>query len=183
MDEIGGRRAVLCFPQMATKARITPDEYLHMSFECETEYVHGEIVERAMPTNMYSLIQFLILMEIGRLVQSHALFPRPELRLRLAPDLHRIPDTSVFAEQKPKDEAPSDPPLPMVEILSKDDRHHGLMEKLEEHRLWGVGNIWVVDPLLKRSAIYSETGLRYVQSLTLADYPLQLTPSALFSDL
>ena len=183
MDEIGGRRAVLCFPQMATKAQITAEEYLHMSFEHEPEYVHGEIVERAMPTNTHSLIQFLILMEIGRLVQSHPLFPRPELRLRLAPDVYRVPDISVFAEHKPEDEAPSTPPLLVIEILSKDDRHHDLMEKLEEYRVWGVANIWVVDPLLKRLATYSETGLRYVQSLTLADYPLQLTPSALFSEL
>ena len=57
------------------------------------------------------------------------------------------------------------------------------MEKLEEYRVWGVPNIWVVDPLSKRLSRYSESGLRNISSLALADYPLELTPSVLFSDL
>ncbi len=183
MEEIQGRRGMLCFPQMATKAEITAEQYLDMTFEHDAEYVHGEIVERSMPDNVHSLIQFLILMEIGRLIQSHPLFPRPELRLRLSPEVYRIPDISVFAGTPPQERVPSAPPLLVIEILSKDDRYHGLMEKLEEYRIWGVPNIWVVDPLAKRLALYTASGLLYVSSLALADYPLELTPSVLFSDL
>ncbi len=123
MDEIRGRRAMLCFPQMATKAQITAEQYLHMTFEHDAEYVHGEIVERSMPDNIHSLIQFLILMEIGRLIRTHPLFPRPELRLRLEPRVFRIPDISVFGGQAPRESVPSTPPLLVIEILSKDDRH------------------------------------------------------------
>ncbi len=57
------------------------------------------------------------------------------------------------------------------------------MQKLEEYRVWGVPNIWVVDPLSKRLSIYTESGLQNVSSLALADYPFELTPSVLFSDL
>jgi Uma2 family endonuclease len=183
MEEIRGRRAMLCFPQMATKAQITAEQYLHMTFEHDAEYVRGEIVERSMPDNVHSLIQFLILMEIGRLIRTHPLFPRPELRLRLAPEVYRIPDISVFAGEEPKQSVPSTPPLLVIEILSKDDRHHDLMEKLEEYRVWGVPNIWVVYPLAKRLSLYTEIGLQNVSSLALADYPFELTPSILFSDL
>jgi Uma2 family endonuclease len=168
---------------MATKAGITAEQYLHMTFEHDAEFVHGEIVERALPDNTHSLIQFLILMAIGRLIRAHPLFPRPELRLRLASDVYRIPDISVFAGDAPKQSVPSAPPLLVIEILSKDDRHHNLMEKLEEYRAWGVPNIWVVDPLSKRLSRYTESGLINVSSLALADYPLELTPAALFSDL
>jgi Uma2 family endonuclease len=174
---------MLCFPQMATKAQITAEQYLHMTFEHDAEFVHGEIVERAMPDNVHSLIQFLILMEIGRLIQSHPLFPRPELRLRLEAHVFRIPDISVFAGQPPQENVPSTPPLLVIEILSKDDRHHDLMVKLEEYRVWGVPNIWVVNPLAKRLAAYTELGLQNVYSLALADYPFELTPGVLFSDL
>jgi Uma2 family endonuclease len=125
----GAARAMLCFPQMATKAQITAERYLHMTFEHDAEFVHGEIVERSLPDNVHSLIQFLI------------------------------------------------------EILSKDDRHRDLMMKLEEYRVWGVPNIWIVNPVAKRFVIYSEWGLQNVTSLTLADYPFELTPSVLFSDL
>jgi Uma2 family endonuclease len=174
---------MLCFPQMATKAQITAEQYLHMTFEHDAEFVHGEIVERSMPDNVHSLIQFLILMQIGRLIQSHPLFPRPELQLRLEPRVFRIPDISVFGEQPPHEDVPSTPPLLVIEILSKDDGHHNLMQKLEEYRVWGVPNIWVVDPLAKRLAFYTESSLQYVSSLALADYPFELTPSSLFSDL
>ncbi len=74
---------------------------------------------------------------------------------------------------------PSTPPLLVIEILSNDDRHHDLMEKLEEYRVWGVPNIWVVDPMAKRLALYTASALQYVSSLALADYPFELTPSTL----
>jgi Uma2 family endonuclease len=183
MEEIRGRRAMLCFPQMATKAQITAEQYLHMTFEHDAEYVRGEIVERSMPDRLHSTMQFLILMAIGRLIESYPLFPYPELRLRLEPRVYRIPDVSVFAGQAPKQDFPSTPPLLVIEILSKDDRHHNLMQKLEEYRVWGVPNIWVVDPLAKRLALYTSSALQYVSSLALADYPFELTPSVLFSDL
>jgi len=183
MEEIRGRRAMLCFPQMATKAQITAEQYLHMTFEHDAEYVRGEIVERSMPDNVHSLIQFLILMEIGRLIRIHPLFPRPELRLRLTPEVYRIPDISVFAGEAPKQSVLSTPPLLVIEILSKDDRYHDVMEKLEEYRVWGVPNIWVVDPLAKRLSAYTDRGPQNVSSLALADYPFELTPSVLFSDL
>jgi Uma2 family endonuclease len=183
MEENRGRRAMLCFPQMATKAQITAEQYLDMTFEHDPEYVRGEIVERSMPDNIHSLIQFLILMEIGRLIRTHPLFPRPELRLRLGPRVFRIPDISVFGGQPPQESVPSTPPLLVIEIISKDDRHHDLMVKLEEYRVWGVPNIWVIDPLAKRFAVYTEGWLQNVSSLALADYPFELTPAALFSDL
>ena len=174
---------MLCFPQMATKAQITAEQYLHMTFEHDAEFVHGEIVERSMPDRIHSLIQFLILMAIGRLIQSHPLFPYPELRLRLEPRVFRIPDISVFGGQAPREDVPSTPPLLVIEIVSKDDRHPNLMQKLDEYRVWGVPNIWVVDPLNKRLALYTALGLQNVSSLALADYPFELTPGILFSDL
>jgi hypothetical protein len=57
------------------------------------------------------------------------------------------------------------------------------MEKLEEYCVWGVPNIWVVDPLSKRLSLYTESGLQNASSLALVDYPFELTPATLFSDL
>jgi Uma2 family endonuclease len=183
MEEFRGRRAMLSFPQMATKAQITAEQYLHMTFEHDSEYVHGEIVQRSMPDLIHGRIQFLIAQALGPCSRSFPLYPCFEVRMRVAPDVYRIPDAAVFAGALPQEMVPSSPPFLVIEILSKDDRHHNLMEKLEEYRIWGVPNIWVVDPLSKRFAIYIELGLQYVSSLALADYPFELTPSVLFSDL
>jgi len=174
---------MICFGQVATKTQITAEEYLHMTFEHDAEFVHGEIVERSMPDYIHATIQFLILLRFGSLIQKHPLYPRPELRLRLAPEVYRIPDISVFAGAKPLQSVPDTPPLVVIEILSKDDRHTDLMQKLEDYRTWGVPNIWIVDPATKRFSLYTELGLQNVSSFSLAGYPFQLTQPELFADL
>ncbi len=183
MEEIRGRQAMLCFPQMATKAQITPEQYLSMTFEYDAEFVRGEVVERAMPDYLHGKIAFLIAEVLAPVTRSHPLYPCFEVRMRLSLDDYRIPDISVFAGEEPKQSVPSMPPLLVIEILSKDDRYHDLMEKLEDYRVWGIPNIWVIDPLAKRLSRYTEAGLQNMTSLTLADYPLELTPAVLFADL
>jgi Uma2 family endonuclease len=183
MAENRGRaRAMLCFPQMATKAQITAEQYLHMTFEHDAEFVHGEIVERSMPTYLHGRIQALLSSLFEAVRSPHRLYTCSEVRMKLAPDVYRIPDVSVFV-RPPEEIVPDLAPLVVVEILSPDDRHHDLMEKLEEYRIWGVANIWVVDPISKRLSLYTESGLRTVPSLALDHYPMELTPAVLFSDL
>ena len=183
MEEIRGRRGMLCFPQMATKAQITAEQYLQMTFEHDAEFVRGEVVERSMPDYIQGKIAFLIAQALVPVSRSHPLYPCFEVRMRVAPNVYRIPGVSVFAGEEPNQNVPSAPPLLVTEIVSKDDRYHDLMEKLEKYRIWGVPNIWVIDPLSKRFAVYTQGWLQNVSSLTLADYPFELTPSILFSDL
>jgi Uma2 family endonuclease len=102
--------------------------------------------------------------------------------MKVAPSVYRIPDVAVFASRLQKQPAPDKPSLVVVEILSKDDRYSDLMQKLEEYRNWGVGHIWVIDPSLKRFSIYTNFGLQNVSSLSLSDYPFQLTPAELFAE-
>jgi Uma2 family endonuclease len=182
MAEIRGWRAVLCFPQVATNTQITAEQYLRMTFEHDAEFVHGEIVERAMPDYIHSRIQVLLAVLFESLRRTHGLLACAELRMKLAPDVYRIPDVAVFTEP-PRQPVPDTPPLVAIEILSKDDRHSDLMQKLEEYLTWGVPNIWVVDPTTKRFSAYTHLGLQNVSSFSLPDYPFQLTPSDLFSDL
>jgi Uma2 family endonuclease len=101
--------------------------------------------------------------------------------MKLAADVYRIPDVAVFTESQKA--VPDTPPLIAIEILSKDDRHSDLMQKLEEYLTWGVANIWVVDPITKRFSAYTHLGLQNVSSFSLSNYSFQLTPSDLFSDL
>ncbi len=183
MAQIRGYSAMLSFGQMATKTQIGAEDYLRMTFEHDAEFAHGEIVERSMPDEIHSAIQFLILLRFGSLIQSCPLYPRPELRMKVAPDAYRIPDVAVFAGSPPQQRVPETPPLVVVEIVSENDRYQDLMQKLEEYRVWGVPNIWVVDPLTKRFSAYTAMGLQNVSSFSLNEYPFQLTPAELFESL
>ena len=153
-----------------------------MTFEHDAEFVHGEIVERSMPDLIHSRIQTELAIGFGGLRKSHGLCTCTELRMKVASHVYRIPDVAVYAD-RPSQPVPDTPPLVAIEILSPDDRHSDLMQKLEEYRLWGVQHIWVIDPATQRFSVYSELGLQNVSSLGLSDYPFQLTPAELFNDL
>ena len=182
MEEIRGRHGMLCFPQMATKAQITAEQYLHMTFEHDAEYVRGEIVERALPDLNHSRTQARACFAMEELHSRFRLIPCIGVRTKLATDLFRIADVAVFS-MCPKEDYPEQPPLVIVEVVSPDNGYYYLVEKVEDYRVWGVPNIWVVDPLAKRLSLYTASGLQYVSSLALADYPFELTPEILFSDL
>jgi Uma2 family endonuclease len=165
---------------MSTKAEIRSQDYQRMTFEHDAEFGHGEIVERAMPDEIHAAIQFLILLHFGRLIHSYPVYPRPEIRMKVGPNAYHVADIAVFAGAHPLP-VPETPPLAAIEILSKDDRYGDIMQKLEGYREWGVANIWVIDPSLKRFSTYTEFGLQNVSSLGLADYSFQVTHAEVFA--
>lgn len=173
---------VLCFEQVATKTQIRAEDYLRMTFEHDAEFVHGEIVERSMPDWTHSRIQTELAICFGSLRKSHGLYTSTELRMKVAPDVYRIPDVAVYVGRCSQP-VPETPPLVAIEISSKDDRYSDLMQKLEEYRQWGVQHIWLIDPATKRFSIYTDLGLQNASSLDLPGYPFQLTPAELFNDL
>src|SRR5271170_1144043 len=101
MEQIQGCSAtsssVLSFGHVSTKAPVSPTDYLAMRFERDAEFVNGEVVERSMPDSIHSSIQYLLLMLFGELSRRRVVFPRPELRVRVAPNVYRIPDVAVFS--------------------------------------------------------------------------------------
>ena len=151
-------------------------EYLTTSFEgTDREYVRGEIVERGTPGYSHGRTQVELGFEFEHLRKSHHLYACFSTRMRLAPDLYRIPDVAVFAGSEPDEEVPSHPPLVAVEIISPDDRFSGVLEKLAEYRQWGVPHIWVVDPHRRTLAAYDTGALVPASSLTLPGYPLEFS--------
>jgi Uma2 family endonuclease len=166
---------------MASQLQIAPAEYLSTSFEgTDREYVRGEIIERGMPDYPHGRMQAQLGARFFQLRDSHHLFVCSETRMRLAPDLYRIPDIAVFAGTEPDENVPSRPPLLVIEIISPDDRYSEVLEKLAEYRQWGVLHIWVVDPHRRTLATYDAGALLPASSLALPRYPLEFS-SNLFS--
>jgi len=161
---------------MASRLQVAPGEYLATSFDgTDREYVRGEIVERSMPDYVHGRMQAKLLVRCGQLEASHRLFGCSETRMRLAPDLYRIPDVAVFAEREPQETVPSRPPVVTIEIVSRDDRYSAVLEKLAEYQQWGVANIWVIDPHRRTLATYEDGALRTVPKLALPGYPFELS--------
>ncbi len=164
-----------------TKTLITPEEYLHTSFEgLDREYVDGEIVERAMPTTSHGRLQLRFGKLFDRFEERHLLYAMSEVRHRLSENRYRIPDIAVHHGQVPADEVPTEPPLVAIEIVSPEDRLTALLDKLEEYFRWGVAHVWLVDPVRREMAVYDASGFHDVPELTLPEYGISFTPQDVF---
>ena len=92
----------------------------------------------------------------------------------------RIPDVALFHPEKPAELVPSDAPLVVVEIVSREDRHTEIIQKFEEYRAWGVTHIWLADPWQRQLSVYGDNGLTAVGSLQISDLGLEITAADLF---
>lgn len=156
---------------MATAIRVTPQTYLEMvkgPDRSDVEYVRGDIVERGMPDLVHSGVQKRLIVILAAMEDLHRVYAFPELRLRLAEDLFRVPDVTVFGGAPPAQLVPDRAPLCVVEIVSRDDRYTELLQKLDEYQRWGVPHIWVVDPWLERLSTYDDGSLRQTAELRLS---------------
>src|SRR5438552_527330 len=124
---------------------------------------------------VHGRMQAKLLVRFGELGASHRLFGCSETRMRVAPDLCRIPDVAVFAVTEPEERVPSRPPLVAIEIVSPDDRYSEMLEKLAEYQQWGVAHIWIVDPRRRTLAAYEDGAPRTVPTLALPGYPFELS--------
>ena len=166
---------------MASKAfTVTPEQYLATQFEREPELVRGEIAERPLPTFQHGNIQLRMGSRLMALQQSYPVFTSVEVRVRMALDLYRIPDISMWEGAVP-DGVPATPPLLVVEISSPDDRLDAMLQKLEEYRAWGVQHIWLVEPELKRIHVYDGGSLNAVSGLELVQFGFAVSAEELFS--
>jgi Uma2 family endonuclease len=157
------------------------EEYLSTSFEgLDREYVDGEIVERTLPDELHSETQWRLSGLIWDLSKTLPFHGRTELRSRVSATRVRIPDVAIYAGDKPNQRVPTVPPLIAIEILSAEDRHSAVMQKLEEYRAWGVRHIWLIDPERRKLHVYNSGTLCEVSTLEIFEYDVRFTASQIF---
>jgi Uma2 family endonuclease len=164
--------------------QIGVEEYLGLVFDDrpEPDYVHGEVVERALPTLVHGQIQALLIVLLARLLPRVQLTLITEPRLQIESDLYRVADVAVYQGPRPEGRYGTSPPYIAIEIVSPDDRYNDLTERLEDYRRWGVTHIWLVDPQRKRLSEYTEAGLLQHASLKLPEFDFEISSAELFKD-
>ena len=166
---------------MATKALVTPEQYLAMHFEREPELVHGELVERPLPTFPHGNLQLELGSRLRALRGSYSVHTGVEVRVRIAPDVFRVPDISMWTGPEPPPKLPGAPPILVVEVSSPDDRIYDILQKFEEYSAWGVHHIWLVEPELKRCHVYDRGSLHQVSRLELPEFQFSVEAAELFA--
>ncbi|MCC6393937.1 MAG: Uma2 family endonuclease [Bryobacterales bacterium] len=167
---------------MSTRALVSPEEYLHMTFEGpDSEYVDGEILERTMPNEEHSAVQVRFVEIVYELKKRGIrIFARTELRHQLAPSVFRIPDVAIFEGVSVGASIPTAPPLAVVEIISPDDRFIDISAKLHQYQEWGVPHIWIVNPQDKTFAIFRNNSLTDADRFEIPEYQVAISSAEFF---
>jgi Uma2 family endonuclease len=138
------------------------------------ELIDGVLVEKTM-----SSYESYLAVLIGVLMSNHV---RPlklgivlgaDGMLKITPDQIRIPDVCFIAKEKLPGKFSLDIPVASlipdlaVEVLSTNNTHEEMEEKLDEYFEVGVREVWYVDPQLKQVRVYETRAS--VRVLTEAD--------------
>lgn len=139
---------------MTTTAKLTLDEFLRLpETEPASEYDHGEVHQKTMPTVWHGLIQRLLSFAFTLYLRHHPIGDAgSEIRCVFGP-AHRkrgyIPDY-IFIVGAPGFGQVNGPylgaPDLAVEILSPDDRMTRVNRKLRVYLRSGVRLVWLIDP-------------------------------------
>jgi Uma2 family endonuclease len=168
---------------MATSIGIPIEQYLKTVYEPDAEYIDGEIEERNVGEYDHNVVQMAILLWFHRNARQWKIRVVQEQRTRLTPTRVRIPDVSVFSRDLPVEQVFTRPQLIAVEVLSPEDRHARVQEKIDDYRTFGVPHIWVVDPKTRAGWDCSTGNWLRQESFEVAGSPVYLSLAELFREL
>jgi len=131
---------------MATSAQMSVAEYLRSTFDPDAEYVNGELEERNVGEYDHNAVQMAVLLWFHQHDKEWRTRSVQEQRTKLTSGNFRLPDVSVFPRDLPVEQVYTRPQLIAIEVLSSEDRHAKVQEKIDDYIDFGVPNIWVIDP-------------------------------------
>lgn len=168
----------------STATLVSVEEYLRTSFpEGDREYVDGQIVERNLGEKSHSRAQRQLILFFTALLRTHGTHVFPEQCVQVSPTRFRVPDVCVYLGGEPEEEVFTAPPFLVIEILSPDDRASQMQEKIDDYLAFGVPQVWVIDPRLKRAWVYTTEGSHEAKDgvLRTADPEIALPLAELFT--
>lgn len=131
---------------MATTTYIPVEVYLRTSYEPDAEYVDGKIEARPMGEFDHALWQQAILKWFWQNEKAWQIRALPELRVQVAATRYRVPDVTLLERVQATEQIVTHPPLAVFEILSPEDTLQRLKQRLEDYRIMGIPEIWIIDP-------------------------------------
>ena len=144
------------------------EEYLRTTYHPDMEYVGGQLVERNVGEYDHSLLQSLLVIELGARRHERGFRVFTEQRVRVSDEpRYRIPDLCVKALPHEKKPVLVCPDL-AIEIISPDDKPNEVLEKIADYQAAGIPHIWVVDPYQRTVIEADQAGIRRPAALKLS---------------
>ena len=147
---------------MAATILTSVQEYLATSFRPDREYADGAVLERHVGERDHSRAQMRLSAYLFNRAAEWGIHVFPEQRVQVKPTRFRVPDIAVVAGDEPDEQVLTTPPFLCVEVLSKDDTVSSMPERIDDYLDFGVSQVWVLDPRLRRVFVQTREGMRTV---------------------
>ena len=162
---------------------VSVSEYLNTSYRPDCDYVNGEVLERNVGEKPHGLLQGILHTIFVANQRPWQLLPVLEQRVQVGPNRFRVPDLCLIDPADP-DFIVRHAPFLCVEILSKDDSIRSMQERIDDYLGMGVKHIWLIDPVLRRAWMASESGLKTAEEILFAHgSPVQVGLAGVFTTL
>src|SRR5664279_1504600 len=140
---------------MPTGILVSEEDYLHTSYEPDSEFEDGVLTERNMGTLDHSRLQFALAGYLFKRCKAWNVHGFTEVRVRVRTGKYMIPDLCLVEGPKPIGLVLQTAPLLWIEILSPEDRLLRVNRKVQAILESGTPYVWVIDPETLESDLYS----------------------------
>jgi Uma2 family endonuclease len=170
---------------MSSVAVVSVEEYLSTSYRPDCDYVDGEVRERNAGEYPHSDLQGCLVAWFWNRQRDWKIRVLPEQRIRVSARRFRIPDVCVLRRDQPIEPVFTQPPLICIEILSKDDRLRDMHERVDDYLAFGVPNVWILDPVLRKAYVCTPSGFNEPEDgiLQVAESPIRIPLAEVFAEL
>jgi Uma2 family endonuclease len=187
-------------PTLISQAIVSIDEYLHTRYRPDCHYVDGQLEERRPPEGEYTpqqieelfvgeyehnKLQKLLLIWLFQHEGEWHIECVPEQRIHVSQTRIRVCDVCVLRADAPREQVTLTPPLLCIEIMSPKDRLSRARIVLEDYRLMGVPNIWLINPFRRVAYTYDSTGLHdaHIDRIEVPDSPIHILLADMLSQI
>jgi Uma2 family endonuclease len=167
--------------KMGTATQVSLETYLTTSYEPDVDYVDGVLENRNEGEYDHNIVQRAILIWFYEREKQWRIRSVQEQRTRVASSKVRIPDVSVFSRDTPIEQVFTRPQLIAIEVLSPEDRHSRIDERLRNFASFGVPNLWVVNPETRAGWDCSDGNWVRKERLEVPNSPIYLSIPELFA--
>lgn len=174
-DDSDGTRVVL------ERTPMPIEQYLRNMYHPDRDYADGCAEQRNVGEYEHGKVGF----RLAQLLDGHSrewkIDVVPECRLQVTPNRFRVPDILVLRQGVTARPYPTTAPLICVEVLSPEDTWARTRVRLDDYRLMGVENIWILEPVTRSAFVYDESGYRNVAVFAVAGTGIAVQVADIFS--
>lgn len=145
---------------MSSVAIVSVEEYLSTSYRPDCDYIEGEVRERNVGEYEHANLQTGFATWFRNRQRDLKIRVIVEQRVQISSHRFRIPDICVVDRDRPIEAIFTQPPLICIEILSKDDRLRDMRERVDDYLNFGVPNVWILDPVLRKAYLCTKSAFQ-----------------------